>query len=189
MKLKVLNTDDSAEQLWYAGGLNFTCTQCGNCCTGGPGYVWVTGEEIRRVAEFLKITPEEVVDTYTRKFGGQFSFKENVRGSQRHDCIFLAEEKVEQRTPQGERVVTTRRRCSIYSVRPLQCRTWPFWPENLESKQAWDRAARRCHGMNNGSRFFALDQIATIRDAKDWPQNPPTSASMLKNTTDDSGSK
>ena len=26
-----------------------------------------------------------------------------------------------------------RKSCSIYGVRPLQCRTWPFWPENLAS--------------------------------------------------------
>jgi Fe-S-cluster containining protein len=35
--------------------LNFTCTQCGNCCSGEPGYVWVTKEEIRRIAEFLSL--------------------------------------------------------------------------------------------------------------------------------------
>ena len=35
MNLNVL--DDPAAEPWYADGLAFTCTQCGNCCTGGPG--------------------------------------------------------------------------------------------------------------------------------------------------------
>ena len=37
-------------QPWYADGLSFTCTQCGNCCTGGPGYVWISDMEIDRLA-------------------------------------------------------------------------------------------------------------------------------------------
>ena len=37
-----------------------------------------------------------------------------------YDCVFLKED--------PER---GRKTCSIYPVRPLQCRTWPFWPENL----------------------------------------------------------
>ena len=49
MKLEVLK-DEAAEQPWYAEGLKFTCTQCGNCCTGGPGFVWISREEIRRLA-------------------------------------------------------------------------------------------------------------------------------------------
>ena len=35
---------------WYHAGLKFTCTQCGDCCSGTPGYVWVTNEEIVALA-------------------------------------------------------------------------------------------------------------------------------------------
>ena len=178
MKLDVLPTDD-AEQPWYAEGLNFTCSQCGNCCTGGPGYVWISREEIVRLAEFLKITPQETVEKYCRKEGGRFSLTEFRNEAGNYDCVFLKEEKVRVPAPggaAGETVVQTRRRCTVYEVRPLQCRTWPFWPENLWSKKTWDHAAKRCHGMNAGRRHFTLDQIAALRDAKDWPQNPPTSA-------------
>jgi hypothetical protein len=178
MKLDVLPTDD-AEQPWYAEGLNFTCSQCGNCCTGGPGYVWISREEIVRLAEFLKITPQESVEKYCRKEGGRFSLTEFRNEAGNYDCVFLKEEKVRVPAPggaAGETVVQTRRRCTVYEVRPLQCRTWPFWPENLWSKKTWDHAAKRCHGMNAGRRHFTLDQIAALRDAKDWPQNPPTSA-------------
>src|SRR5688500_1701558 len=45
MKLTVLNEADT-DAPWFADGLSFTCTACGNCCTGGPGFVWITKEEI-----------------------------------------------------------------------------------------------------------------------------------------------
>ena len=179
MKLDVLQTGASSGGAWYAEGLKFTCSQCGNCCTGGPGFVWISREEIGRLAEFLRLTANQVIDQYCRKIDGHFSLKEyrNARGE--YDCAFLKEEKVERPssgTNGDETVVLTRRGCTIYPVRPLQCRTWPFWDGNLASRQAWDRAAQRCHGMNHGHRHFTREQIEALRDAKDWPENPPTSA-------------
>ena len=48
--------------------------------------------------------------------------------------------------------------CSIYPVRPLQCRTFPFWPEYLRSPESWDEAARRCPGVNQG-RIYSKAEI------------------------------
>ena len=31
--------------------------------------------------------------------------------------------------------------CSIYDVRPIQCRTYPFWPSILKNKQTWEEEA------------------------------------------------
>ena len=157
MKLDVL----TQSQPWFADGLNFTCSQCGNCCTGPPGYVFISAVEIGRLAEHLKTTPEEVVEKYCRRMGARYSLKEK-RGSGGWDCIFLEEVR-------GKRI------CTIYPVRPLQCRTWPFWDGNLASRKAWDSAAQRCPGMNSGNRHFSRDQIEALRDAKDWPDSPPTS--------------
>lgn len=179
MKLDVVQPA-SASDPWYAAGLKFTCSQCGNCCTGGPGFVWISREEVARLAEFLRLTPQQVVEKYCRKVDGKYSLNEfrNARGE--YDCVFLTEQKVDPPAngPAGEdRPVTlTRRGCSIYPVRPLQCRTWPFWDTNLASPSAWDRSAQRCHGMNHGRRSFTREQMEALRDAKDWPDNPPTSA-------------
>lgn len=173
MKLDVL-PDSAAVDPWYAEGLKFTCSQCGNCCTGGPGFVWISRDEIVRLAEHLRISPEEVVERYCRKVDGQFSLKEFRNSAGNYDCVFLKEEKV---ATSGGAVTHTRRQCTVYEVRPLQCRTWPFWPENLWSRKTWDHAARRCHGMNAGQRHFTRETIEALRDAKDWPQNPPTSSS------------
>jgi Fe-S-cluster containining protein len=179
MRLDVLQTDSGAAgEPWYAGGLKFTCSQCGNCCTGGPGFVWISREEIGRLAEFLRLTPRQVVEKYCRRVDGKYSLKEYRNAAGEYDCVFLKEEKVERPAAGGadEKVVLTRRGCTIYPVRPLQCRTWPFWDGNLASRASWDRAARRCHGMNHGNRHFTREQMEALRDAKDWPDNPPTSA-------------
>ena len=40
-----MNADESAP--WYRDGLRFTCTRCGNCCTGAPGYVWVDADAMK----------------------------------------------------------------------------------------------------------------------------------------------
>jgi Fe-S-cluster containining protein len=169
MKLDVIPSPDAP---WYKDGLNFTCQQCGNCCTGGPGYVWLSDEEIRRLAEHLKLSVQETVRKYCRKVNGKISLKEIRTSSGNYDCIFLTEQKAE--AGEGDRVVHPKRGCSIYPVRPLQCRTWPFWHGNLSSKAAWDRAAKGCYGINQG-RKFTLEQIVELRDAKDWPEKPPTS--------------
>ena len=180
MKLDVLNKAEA--EPWYGQGLRFTCSQCGNCCTGGPGFVWISREEIVRLAGFLRITPEETVEKYCRKVDGKWSLKENRNSAGNYDCVFLKEDKVVvgPGARGGEAVVRTRRRCGVYEVRPLQCRTWPFWPENLWSRKTWDHAARRCHGMNAGNRHFSREAIESLRDAEDWPQNPPTSESGRK---------
>ena len=41
-------------------------------------------------------------------------------------------------------------RCRVYAQRPVQCRTWPWWDENLASPDRWEDAATRCPGMNKG---------------------------------------
>jgi Fe-S-cluster containining protein len=151
MKLDVLPSTDP----WYADGLKFTCTQCGNCCTGPPGYVWISREEIVRLAEFLRMSLEETIERFIRIVGDRFALLERINLKGEYDCAFL-------RDGDGKK------QCSVYAARPLQCRTWPFWPGTLASKEMWDTAAVRCHGMNKG-RHFSADEIAARRDAEDWP--------------------
>src|SRR5690349_18331513 len=118
MKLDVL----SSPAPWHADGLQFTCQQCGNCCTGEPGYVWVSDIELARLAEHLKLPQREVIEKYCRKVHGKLSLKEVRSPAGQHDCIFLREKKPE--NGNGDRIVQPTRVCSIYPVRPLQCRTW-----------------------------------------------------------------
>jgi Fe-S-cluster containining protein len=123
-KLKVL--DDP----WYQNGVSFKCTGCGGCCTGGPGYTFVSIEEMEEIANHLNLSLDAFTKKYVRKvLGDRFSLLENPKN---YDCVFLKEKK-----------------CSIYPVRPTQCRTYPFWPGILASKESFEEASRVCEGINH----------------------------------------
>jgi Fe-S-cluster containining protein len=64
---------------------------------------------------------------------------------------------------QTSKPVPAGRSCAIYSVRPMQCRTWPFWKFNLSGPKAWSFAAQRCPGVNRG-RLHSLEDIGAKRD-------------------------
>jgi len=119
----------SDEKPWYHEGLKFKCTGCGGCCTGSPGYVFFTDEEAETMSAHLKISKDEFMKKYTRYFHGRYALKEL---SKTYDCIFLKDKK-----------------CTIYPVRPKQCRTFPWWVDQLKSKEAWEEAAARCEGINH----------------------------------------
>lgn len=154
------NTDD----VWYAKGLQFECTACGNCCTGGPGYVWASDAEIDRLAQTLKIERGQVLKQYCRKVSGRVSLKEKPRNTQgEYDCTFLQTSPAD--VGDGGKVAHCTRKCGVYAVRPIQCRTWPFWSGNLSSPAAWERATARCPGMNTG-KCWPLSEIIRRRDAE-----------------------
>lgn len=140
---------------WYQAGLQFKCTQCGNCCTGAPGFVYVTQGEIDKIAEFLGRPGKGLSDQHLRKVGRRYSLTENKKSG---DCCFL-------KTENGKRT------CSIYPVRPLQCRTWPFWDLNLDTPEDWYEASEGCPGMNTGPNY-TLVQIEVRRTAKTWEEVP-----------------
>jgi Fe-S-cluster containining protein len=47
--------------------------------------------------------------------------------------------------------------CSVHEVKPVQCRTYPFWPELVENRKAWKEEGARCPGIGKGG----LIQIGT----------------------------
>lgn len=158
-------------QPWFSDGLQFECNGCGDCCTGETGFVWINEVEIARAAEYLKTTPEEFAKAYCRKVYGRVSLKEkrpNAKGE--YDCIFLRAMPAEP-GPDGKPHV--KRICDIYPVRPLQCRTFPFWEGPLDSRKDWDRTGMtRCPGINIGRKWTA-QEIISRRDASDWPKDQP----------------
>ena len=141
------------QSVWYASGLQFECTQCGNCCTGSPGYVWVTIVDIERIAAHLKMEFEDFTRKYVRRVGQRFSLIEKAD----YDCVFL--------TREGGKAG-----CSIYQVRPVQCRTWPFWNDNLRSPKAWKNASAHCPGMRDAE--AAQYDLAHIEKCRQDPGSP-----------------
>ena len=137
---------------WYVGGLYFECMQCGECCSGpSEGYIWVSRPEIQIIADFLKITPGQLRQECLRRVGLRTTVIEKPNTK---DCVFL-------RTSNGQK------KCSIYPVRPSQCRSWPFWSSNLASPDAWNKAAQKCGGINRG-RHYSFEEIEKIKSEKKW---------------------
>ena len=101
--------------------------------------------EVQLIAEFLKTDEKELRAKRIRRVGWRLSLTELANG----DCTFLEN---------GQE----RRGCLIYPVRPMQCKTWPFWNLNLSSQAAWNRAAVRCCGINKGE-FHSLEEIEEKR--------------------------
>jgi Fe-S-cluster containining protein len=54
--------------------------------------------------------------------------------------------------------------CTVYAVRPRQCRTWPFWRRNVASPTHWREAARGCPGIGQGERHDARTITALAAD-------------------------
>ena len=125
-------TDERAP--WYASGLSFTCTGCGSCCRG-EGYVWMTPPEIEAIAKHLGITSDQFGKRYLRRVGRSLSLTEKPN----HDCIFWDDG------------------CTVYDVRPTQCRTFPFWPENIETPGAWEAVLHQCPGTGNGKHYDLVE--------------------------------
>lgn len=115
---------------WYRDGLRFECTRCGDCCTGAPGYVWVTDEEIAALAAYRGESVAEFTAAHTRAVGRRRSLRERANG----DCVLF---------DRG-------RGCTVYAARPAQCRTWPFWESNVATPEDWERTCEACPGSGKG---------------------------------------
>jgi len=121
---------------WYQDGLKFKCTACGSCCSGRPGYVWVNNTERQEIAEYLGLEFESFMKKHARRVGFKYSLKEKGK-KDNWNCIFLTEK-------DGLKT------CDIYPVRPQQCRSWPFWNENLKNTSAWEASRLICPGLDCG---------------------------------------
>ncbi|PSH04802.1 MAG: hypothetical protein CXZ00_05385 [Acidobacteria bacterium] len=109
--------------------MRFQCQSgCIRCCDQ-KGFVYVTREDISRLAEHLKISRAEFRRRYLCGTVPPLRFRK-----QRHkQCPFL--------TATG---------CSVHAVKPLQCSSFPFWPELLANPAERRAAADYCPGLNHG---------------------------------------
>ncbi|MGE0192093.1 MAG: YkgJ family cysteine cluster protein [Planctomycetota bacterium] len=126
---------------WYAEGLRFRCTQCGKCCTGEPGHVWVDDEEIRRLARARGLSPRAFKARFVRRVGKRWSLREKENG----DCVLLKDGL-----------------CTVYDSKPTRCTTFPFWGPVLESPATWAETAERCEGIGQGD-VYDLEAIERLR--------------------------
>ena len=87
--------------------------------------------------------------SFTKKYclneDGIFRLKMNREGP---ECIFLDSEN----------------KCSVYEGRPTQCRTWPFWPENMNAKVWSKEVAQFCPGVGKGPFRDKQDMLKQIEE-------------------------
>lgn len=122
-------------------GVRFECQGSGKCCTsrGSHGFIYVSLKDRKVFAKYFKLTTGEFTKRYCSKTNGWYHLSESEG-----DCRFL----------KGKS-------CSVYEARPIQCRTWPFWPEHLNAR-AWKKEiADFCPGVGKG-RHYSAEEIAKI---------------------------
>lgn len=126
-------------------GVRFECQRCGMCChtRGEAGFVVLTDEDQRRLARHFGLSLSAFRRAYTARLGELVHLKEEAG---RSACLLL----------EGGR-------CSVYLARPLQCRTWPFWPEHLEPGAFEREVASFCPGAGRGEAWdpAVVDRIAS----------------------------
>jgi len=107
------------------------CDACGgHCCTGESGYIWVKYHEMEAIADFLERSVEDFATIYLKKVKHRYSLIEKKREKEGdYACIFFDDKT---------------NRCSIYPVRPLQCRTFPFWDQ---FKNHREEVEKECPGI------------------------------------------
>lgn len=114
---------------WFQEGLRFHCTGCGKCCTGSPGYVYLSQSDLERLSQHFGLSETDFLKQYARSVDGQYALLDRP-GS--YDCLFLKD-----------------KRCAVYEARPTQCRTFPWWIHNLREVSDWEEAALKCEGINH----------------------------------------
>lgn len=113
--------------------LRFECTGCGKCCTqrGEYAHVYVGDAEVESLAKLLGVSLARFRREHTKldTLGWrQLRFRDGL-------CTFL--------DPQSQR-------CTVYAARPVQCRTFPFWPEIVGPKGWSDEVKEMCEGIGRG---------------------------------------
>jgi Fe-S-cluster containining protein len=118
-------------------GVRFRCTDCGACCTGAPGRVRISEEELEAVSEFRNESLSALRNRVTYEQQGTLLLKERDNG----DCVFFEDG-----------------RCSIHPVKPTQCRLYPFWFQNVRNEEAWRKTCAECPGIGQGD-WISPDEI------------------------------
>ena len=126
--------------------LRFSCTQCGQCCTtAGEYYVYLNDEESERIRASLQLSR----GWFRRRYLQRLDDGNQVLASGPDErCIFL----------------DAAGKCRVYAARPVQCRTYPFWPELVASAAAWNREACRCEGINRGRAVARSVVLRALRE-------------------------
>lgn len=111
----------------------FTCQRCLHCCSGEPGYVFLSKRDIECLSSFLGLSEDEFLQIYARKVDYGLYYMFSLKERDNFDCIFL-----------------TKDGCSVYEARPVQCSTYPFWEGICDSSSSFLKEGDSCPGIGKG---------------------------------------
>jgi uncharacterized protein len=122
--------------------VRFSCQPgCTNCCEQ-QGFVYLTEDDIPRLAAFLGMT----VPAFEIRYVYRTRHLRRLRVPRHAQCEFLKD---------GG--------CSVHAAKPFQCASFPFWPDLVGNKKNWRKTADYCPGIDKGD----LVQITAARDVAD----------------------
>lgn len=137
--------------VFYGEGLRFSCARCSSCCRGGPGYVFLSKEDLRRLLARLSLAFPAFFAEYLTTVDMGTGYALSLREKPNYDCVFWGEAG-----------------CAVYEDRPVQCSTFPFWSSILASEEDWLDAGRDCPGIGRGelrSRAYIEERLHARRAA------------------------
>ena len=124
------------QKIDYKKGIKFECQGSGNCCISRSsyGFVYLSEIDLKRFAKYFNISVKKFKEKYCQVTDGFIHLieKKSLKGK----CLFLNKNK-----------------CSVYKSRPSQCRTWPFWNENMNSKIWNEDISINCPGIGKGNKI------------------------------------
>lgn len=145
-------TNSIFNKKWYSSGLKFTCTECGRCCLtpqGQESYVHLLQSDIEQISQLLDIDLDTFLAKYTKKVHGHYVLiNQAPNEAGEHPCIFLENKK-----------------CKVWTKRPRQCQTFPWWPSALKSPEAWEETAQNCEGICDEAPLHSFEEIELQRVA------------------------
>lgn len=144
-------------------GKRFTCTECGKCCQGS-GEVWASSAECAAMASHLGLSQGHFLARYTKAYSRRPGWRMLKVQAATGDCVFL----------EGGT------RCSIYQVRPMQCSTYPWWPELMDPGAPHaDRTAGAAAEAVQAESVRVLRWLA-LKPGRMTPSPPPPPAAQLR---------
>lgn len=136
--------EDWRKKFWEAEGLSFTCTRCGNCCRR-PGDVLLLPHEADAIAERLRGPGADHHTLNGVLWQPEDDGRLRISVPEEEACPLLG--------PHG---------CTVHDIKPIQCATYPFWPEILRTRRVWESERPHCEGIDLGPRHYAPAEIKKI---------------------------
>jgi hypothetical protein len=116
----------------YPEGIRFECNRCSLCCGDAK-------DKVRRIflleieAGIISKESSKAIEDISEKIDGFEPYTSVMKKTKEGRCVFLSDNS-----------------CSIYKIRPLVCRFYPFQLQNLKNNQYLFTYTGECPGLGKG---------------------------------------